>query len=89
MIISFWMFFYARKNIVWLELPGFLQGVHEAGRQTNQTQTEAGKAQSEEERSKLIDSIQELDGIHKSMPCKDPMDQNFRRLQYVRYILSP
>lgn len=43
------------------------------------------KAQSEEERSKLIDSIQELDGIHKSMPCKDPMDQNFRRLQYVRY----
>ena len=43
------------------------------------------KAQSEEERSKLIDSIQELDGIHKTMPCKDPMDQNFRRLQYVRY----
>ena len=43
------------------------------------------KAQLEEERSKLIDSIQELDGIHKTMPCKDPMDQNFRRLQYVRY----
>lgn len=43
------------------------------------------KTQSEEERSKLIDSVQELDGIHKTMPCKDPMDQNFRRLQYVRY----
>ena len=28
------------------------------------------KTQSEEERSKLIDSIQELDGIHKTMPVK-------------------
>lgn len=43
------------------------------------------KAQSEEERRNLLHSIQELDRIHKSMPCKDPMDQNFRRLQYVRY----
>ena len=43
------------------------------------------KTQSEEERRRLINSIQELDSTHKAMPCKDPMDQNFRRLQYVRY----
>ena len=26
-----------------------------------------------------------MDKVHKSIPCKDPLDANFRRLQYVRY----
>lgn len=41
--------------------------------------------QSEEERQMLLKSIWELDKIHKSIPCKNPMDADFRRLQYVRY----
>lgn len=41
--------------------------------------------QSEEERQTLLKSIWELDKIHKSIPCKNPMDADFRRLQYVRY----
>lgn len=43
------------------------------------------KTQSEEEKQSLVESIRELDEIHKSIPCKNPMDANFRRLQYVRY----
>lgn len=43
------------------------------------------KAKSKEEKQALLDEIRELDKIHKSIPCKDPMDENFRRLQYVRY----
>lgn len=43
------------------------------------------KAQSEEEKQSLLESIRELDKVHKSIPCKNPMDTNFRRLQYVRY----
>ena len=43
------------------------------------------KAKTEEEKQSLLESIQELDRVHKSIPCKDPMDENFRRLQYVRY----
>ena len=43
------------------------------------------KVQMEEERNALLLEIQELDKIHKSIPCKNPMDENFRRLQYVRY----
>ena len=41
--------------------------------------------QSEEERQTLLKSIWELDKIHKSIPWKNPMDADFRRLQYVRY----
>ena len=41
--------------------------------------------QSEEERQTLLKSIWELDKIHKSITCKNPMDADFRRLQYVRY----
>ena len=43
------------------------------------------KTQSEEEKQSLLESIRELDKVHKSIPCKNPMDANFRRLQYVRY----
>ena len=43
------------------------------------------KAKTEEEKQSLLESIWELDKVHKSIPCKDPMDENFRRLQYVRY----
>lgn len=38
-----------------------------------------------ENRRAIIEQIRELDTVHKSIPCKDPMDTNFRRLQYVRY----
>lgn len=38
-----------------------------------------------EERQSIIEAIQALDKVHKAIPCKDPMDANFRRLQYVRY----
>lgn len=40
---------------------------------------------SDEEKQSILDEIRELDKIHKSMPCKNPMDENFRRFQYVRY----
>lgn len=43
------------------------------------------KSKSEEKKQLLQKQIQELDNIHKAMPCKDPMDNNFKRLQYVRY----
>lgn len=43
------------------------------------------KSKSEEKKQLLQKQIQELDNIHKIMPCKDPMDNNFKRLQYVRY----
>ena len=33
----------------------------------------------------ILAEIKELDKLHKTVPCKDPMDKNFRRLQYVRY----
>ena len=38
-----------------------------------------------EEKAYVLAQIQALDEIHKSIPCKDPMDAYFRRLQYVRY----
>ena len=38
-----------------------------------------------EEKASVLAQIKALDEIHKSIPCKDPMDANFRRLQYVRY----
>lgn len=40
---------------------------------------------SQEERASIFAQIQALDKVHKSIPCKDPMDTDFRRLQYVRY----
>jgi hypothetical protein len=43
------------------------------------------KVQSGEEKQTLLENIRELDKLHKSIPCKNPMDANFRRLQYVRY----
>ena len=43
------------------------------------------QTQSEEEKRFLLGSIRELDKVHKSIPCKNPMDTHFRRLQYVRY----
>ena len=42
-------------------------------------------AETEEERQKYIQEWKELDKQHKLLPCKNPMDTNFRRLQYVRY----
>lgn len=41
--------------------------------------------QPEEVRKSIMEQIKELDKVHKSMPCKNQMDENFRRLQYVRY----
>lgn len=38
-----------------------------------------------EKRTSVLEQIQALDVIHKPIPCKDPIDSNFRRLQYVRY----
>ena len=38
-----------------------------------------------EERADVLARIQELDKIRQTIPCKDPMDSGFRRLQYVRY----
>ena len=43
------------------------------------------KVQTEEEKQALLTDIRELDKVHKSIPCKNPMDADFRRLQYVRY----
>ncbi len=43
------------------------------------------RTQDPENRQAIIEQIRELDTAHKSIPCKDPMDANFRRLQYVRY----
>jgi group II intron reverse transcriptase/maturase len=43
------------------------------------------KVQTEEEKQALLTNIRELDKVHKSIPCKNPMDADFRRLQYVRY----
>lgn len=43
------------------------------------------RTQDPENRQVIIEQIRELDKVHKSIPCKDPMDANFRRLQYVRY----
>ncbi len=43
------------------------------------------RTQDPENRQAIIEQIRELDTVHKSIPCKDPMDANFRRLQYVRY----
>lgn len=43
------------------------------------------RAGSDDERSKILERIRELDKKHKSMPCKDPMDSSFKRFQYVRY----
>ena len=37
------------------------------------------------ERVIILEKIRDLDKVHKSMPCKDLMDADFRRLQYVRY----
>jgi len=37
------------------------------------------------EKGLLQAQIRDLDSIHLSIPCKDPMDSNFRRLQYTRY----
>lgn len=45
----------------------------------------ADRAKSEETRKAILAEIKELDILHKSMPCKDPIDENYRRLQYVRY----
>lgn len=39
----------------------------------------------DEVKTATLAKIKELDMLHKTMPCKDPMDENFRRLQYVRY----
>lgn len=38
-----------------------------------------------EEKELLREQIRELDKIHLTIPCKDPIDKDFRRLQYVRY----
>ena len=43
------------------------------------------KVQTGEEKQALLTNIRELDKVHKSIPCKNPMDADFRRLQYVRY----
>lgn len=43
------------------------------------------RSKNKEKSEMLLKRIQELDKIHKTMPCKDPMDSNFKRLQYVRY----
>jgi len=42
-------------------------------------------AGTEEEKRQFIQEWNELDKQHKRLPCKNPMDTNFRRLQYVRY----
>jgi len=43
------------------------------------------RGQSDDVKVSILAEIKELDKVHKSMPCKDHMDKNFRRLQYVRY----
>lgn len=45
----------------------------------------ADNAETDKERMSILAEIKKLDLQHKSMPCKDPMDENYRRLQYVRY----
>ncbi len=42
-------------------------------------------SQTEAERNTWITEIKTLDKVHKKMQSSDPMDTNFRRLQYVRY----
>ena len=43
------------------------------------------RTDSKEEQQQILNEIKALDKVHKSMPSRDPMDPNFRRLQYVRY----
>lgn len=45
----------------------------------------ANKSETQEEKEIFLSQIKDLDNIHRTMPCKDPMDNNFKRLQYVRY----
>ena len=45
----------------------------------------ANKSETQEEKEIFLSQIKDLDKIHRTMPCKDPMDNNFKRLQYVRY----
>lgn len=42
-------------------------------------------SENQEEKQYFLTQIKELDKIHRTMPCKEPMDSNFKRLQYVRY----
>ena len=42
-------------------------------------------SENQEEKQYFLTQIKELDKIHRTMPCKEPMDNNFKRLQYVRY----
>ena len=42
-------------------------------------------SENQEEKIYFLNQIKELDKIHRTMPCKEPMDSNFKRLQYVRY----
>ena len=43
------------------------------------------REQAEEIKKSIWEEIKTIDKVHKSIPCKNPMDENFRRLQYVRY----
>lgn len=43
------------------------------------------KSNNKNERTEILKAIKELDKEHKQMPCKNPMDREFKRLQYVRY----
>lgn len=45
----------------------------------------ANKAENIEIRSEIIKQVKELDKVRRKINCKNPMDKNFRRLQYVRY----
>ena len=40
---------------------------------------------SEDEKKQVLNQIKELKRNMQSVPCKNPMDETFRRLKYVRY----
>ena len=45
----------------------------------------ADKCTDETERTEILAQINELDIQKRRIPCKNPMDSSFKRLQYVRY----
>ena len=45
----------------------------------------ADKSTDETERTEILAQINELDIQKRRIPCKNPMDSSFKRLQYVRY----
>lgn len=51
----------------------------------NNTAKKLNNCSDPEIRSNLIKEIKRLNELYTTLPCKEPMDANYRRIQYVRY----